>query len=85
MNWNREKKGGDEEGFKELSTYWVKLNKTKQVKEEWKAEKFNKCQIAHGMAGGVSIEAEKESELAQQEALVEENREKHGFQGKKQS
>ena len=37
------------------------------------------------MAGGVSIEAEKESELAQQEALVEENREKHGFQGKKQS
>ena len=33
------------------------------------------------MAGGVSIEAEKEPELAQQEAHVEENREKHGSQG----
>ena len=39
--------------------------KISQVEEEWKADKFNECQVAHGMDGGVSRGAEKEPELAQ--------------------
>ena len=45
------------------------------MEEEWKTEKFNECQCAHGMDGGVSKAAEKEPMLAQHEAHVEEKRE----------
>ena len=47
------KKEEDEEGFEEISIYCLKF-RINQVEEEWKAEKFNDCQIAHGMAGGSS-------------------------------
>ena len=68
------KKEGDEARFKELSNSWLKL-KINHVEEEWKAEKFDECQITHGMAGGASRGAEKELELAQQEAHMVEKRE----------
>ena len=34
---------GDEEGLEQLSNYWLKF-KIDQVKDEWKAEKFNEYQ-----------------------------------------
>ena len=74
------KKKGDEEVFEELSNYWQKL-RINQVEEEWKADKFSECHTTHGMVEGVSKGAEREPELAQHKAHVEEQRETQ-FPGK---
>ena len=65
---------GDETGLEELSNYWLKF-KIYQVEQEWATEKFNECQIAHGLGEGVSMESEKEQGLAQHETNVEGSKE----------
>ena len=43
MEIKQREKEGDEEGLEQLSNYWLKF-KIDQVKDEWKAEKFNEYQ-----------------------------------------